>query len=60
MATLYFIMLMISLNQLLTILSAVDAMISAHNEWKVEMEAEYRLEMESYYNQGDYYKKIIL
>lgn len=42
-------------GQLLSFLSAVDAMMSAHNEWKAEMEAEYRAEMESSYDLGDYY-----
>lgn len=42
-------------GQLLSFLSAVDSMMSEHNEWKSEMESEYRSEMESYYDHGEYY-----
>lgn len=36
-------------EQLLTFLSSVDSMMSAHNEIKAEIEAEYRADIESYY-----------
>jgi hypothetical protein len=41
-------------SQLLSFLDAVNGMMSQHNEWKAEMEAEYRSEMASYYNSSDY------
>ncbi len=42
-------------GQLLSFLSAVDLMMSEHNELKAEIEAEYRSEMEFYYDRDDYY-----
>ena len=42
-------------GQLLSFLSAVDLMMSEHNEPKAEIEAEYRSEMEFYYDRDDYY-----
>lgn len=41
-------------EQLLSFLSSVDSMMSAHNELRAEIEAEYRADMESYYER-DYY-----
>jgi len=37
-------------GELASFLSAVNTMMSVHNEWKAEMEAEYRCEMTSYYD----------
>lgn len=42
--------------ELASFLSAVNGMLSQHNEWKAEMEAEYRTEMASYYDANDYYE----
>lgn len=41
--------------ELLSFLSAVNGMMSQHNDWKAEMEAEYKSEMSSYYDSSDYY-----
>lgn len=42
-------------SQLLSFLVAVNGMMSQHNEWKAEMEAEYHSEMASYYNPSELY-----
>lgn len=41
-------------SELASFLSGVNMMMSVHNEWKAEMEAEYRSEMASYYE--NYYE----
>lgn len=41
--------------ELLVFLDAVDGMMSEHNKWKVEMEAEYQSEIYNYYDPSDYY-----
>lgn len=42
-------------GRLLSFLSAVDSMMSQHNEHKAQMETEYRSEMGFYYDSSDYY-----
>ncbi|WP_418791513.1 hypothetical protein [Phosphitispora sp. TUW77] len=42
-------------GELASFLSAVNTMMSVHNEWKAEMEAEYRSDMASYCDISDYY-----